>query len=231
VKVVQNQDTSKGIPVYTIPVIIGITTPEQKISKKVWIEKKEQVFEFPAQTKPLLVRFDEGNYLLKEWTFDKTMDELLYQLKNDDVIGRNWAASELARFGDDSRTINVLIDRAQNDAFWAVRQSAVETLGSLKKTEHIGVFKEKCTDENSKVRVSALRILGDYEDPKLVALFKKRFKDDDSYLAQAEALRSIGKSGNRSQLSFLHKAAQIRSPRNVIQRAADWAIKRIEDTH
>jgi len=39
------------------------------------------------------VRFDEGNSLLKEWKFDKSLDELLFQLKNDAVIGRMWSAS------------------------------------------------------------------------------------------------------------------------------------------
>ncbi len=228
-KVVQTQDTSQGIPVYTMPAIIGITTAEKKISEKVWIKQKEQVFEFPIKTKPLLVRFDEGNYLLKEWTFDKNQDELLYQLKNDDVIGRGWAASEIAKFGDDSRSINSLIDRAQNDGFWAVRRNAVDTLGILKKKEHIDLFKEKCEDSNSSVRVAALGILGDYEEKELITFFRKRFKEDDSYLAQAEALRAIGKCGDRSQLSFLKEAAQMTSPRNVIQRAADWAIKKIED--
>jgi aminopeptidase N len=176
-KVVQTQDTSQGIPIYTIPVIIGITTPEQgipiytipviigittpekKISEKVWIKHKEQAFEFSVDKKPLLVRFDEGNYLLKEWTFEKNLEELLYQLKNDDVIGRSWAASELAEFQDDLMAMRGLKDRAQNDEFWAVRRSAIETLGTLKKREHLSLFKEKCADKNSKVRVAALGIV------------------------------------------------------------------------
>ncbi|NOR21313.1 MAG: aminopeptidase [Candidatus Aminicenantes bacterium] len=229
-KVVQTQDTSQGIPIYTIPVIIGITTPEKKISEKVWIKHKEQAFEFSVDKKPLLVRFDEGNYLLKEWTFEKNLEELLYQLKNDDVIGRSWAASEFAEFQDDPMAMRGLKDRAQNDEFWAVRRSAIETLGTLKKREHLSLFKEKCEDENSKVRVAALGILGNYEEPELVSLFKKQFKEDDSYLAQAEALRAIGKCGDRSHLSFLKEAAKMESPRNVIKRAADWAIKEINKT-
>jgi len=229
-KVVQTQDTSQGIPIYTIPVIIGITTPEKRISEKVWIKHKEQAFEFSVDKKPLLVRFDEGNYLLKEWTFEKNLEELLYQLKNDDVIGRSWAASELAEFQDDPMAMRGLKDRAQNDEFWAVRQSAIETLGTLKKREHLGLFKEKCADKNSKVRVAALGVLGNYEEPELVSLFKKQFKEDDSYLAQAEALKSIGKCGDRSHLSFLKEAAKMESPRNVIKRAADWAIKEINKT-
>jgi len=228
-KVTQTQDTSLGIPVYTIPVTIGIVTPGEKTSAKVWLKQKEQVFEFPLDKKPLMVRFDEGNHLLKEWTFEKSLDELLYQLQNDDVIGRDWAASGLYRFVDNPRTIKGLTDRANHDEFWAVRRSAVETLGKLKRKEDIELFKDKCTDQNSKVRVSAMRILGDYEDPGLVSFFKERFEKDDSYLAQAEALRSIGKCGDKSQIVFLENAAKMKSPGNVIAGAADWAIKKIGD--
>ena len=99
-----------GIPVYKIPVIIGITTSKGKAVKKVWIKRKEEVFEFTADEKPLMVRFDEK---------------------------------------------------------------------------------------------------------------------DNSYAAQAETLRSIGKCGDRSQISFLKDAAEMESPRDVIKRAADWALKEI----
>jgi len=73
-----------------------------------------------------------------------------------------------------------------------------------------------------------LRVLGDNKNSGLVSFFKEQFEKDDSYLAQAEALRSIGKCGDRSQLSFLENAAKMKSPRNVIKRAADWAIKEIQ---
>lgn len=225
----QVQDTSKGVPIYKIPVIIGIHTNEGKISNKVWIEKQEEVFEFPAAEKPLMVRFDEGNYLLKEWTFDKSVDELLYQLKNDDVIGRSWAANEIFKNKNDPKVVMALIESAQNDEFWAVRQEAILILGKMKRVEDIEMFKEKCMDEKSRVRSTALQVLGDYGRADLVPFFVERFKKDDSYLAQAEALRSIGKCGNRTQIPFLEEAARIKSYRNVVKRAAKSAIKTIRD--
>ncbi|MEE8604635.1 MAG: M1 family metallopeptidase [Candidatus Aminicenantaceae bacterium] len=223
----QVQDTSIGVPIYKIPVIIGIHTNEGKVSEKVWIEKQEEVFEFSVDEKPLMVRFDDGNYLLKEWTFDKSVDELLYQLNNDDVIGRSWAASELIKHKDNAEVANALIESARNDDFWDVRQSAVETLGLLKREEDIELFKEICRDEKSRVRAAALNALGDFGKTELVAFFKERFETENSYLAQAEALQSIGKCGDQSQIPFLEDAAQIKSYRNVIKRAAESAIKTI----
>jgi len=217
IEVAQVQDFSLGIPVYKIPVIIGITTSKGKAVKKVWINKKEELFELTADEKPLLVRFDEGNFLLKEWTFDKKMDELLYQLKNDDVIGRMWAASELAKFKGNPRVVKELTERIQNDSFWAVRRIALDTLSKVELKLDIELLKKVCEEKNSKVRTAALQILGDVKDSELISFFKERFKKDDSYVAQAEALRSIGKCGDRSQISFLKNVAEMESPRNGLK--------------
>jgi aminopeptidase N len=227
-KVKQVQDFSLGIPVYRIPVIIGITTSKGKINKQVWIEEEEEVFEFAVNEKPLLVRFDEGNFLLKEWSFDKGVDELLYQLKNDDVIGRMWAATELGKSKGDPRVGEALTERMQDDPFWAVRRSALEALGEDETDPDVELLKNVSEDENSKVRTAALRILGDTGDAELVPFFKDRFEEEDSYAAQAEALRSVGKCGDSTSISFLNDAAEMTSPRNVIQRAADWALKEIK---
>ena len=65
------------------------------------------------------------------------------------------------------------------------------------------------------------------KDSELASFFVERFEKDDSYIAQAEALRSLGKCGDMSQISFLKKAAEMRSPRNVLKRAADWALREL----
>jgi aminopeptidase N len=227
-KVSQVQDFSLGIPVYKIPVIIGVTTSKEEVVEKVWIKQKEEIFEFAVNEKPLMVRFDEGNFLLKEWTFEKEMDELLYQLNNDDVIGKMWAASELVKFEGNTLVAEALRERMQNDPYWAVRRSALEALSKLNMDMNVELLKKMCLDKNSKVRTTAIRILGDTRDPQLVSFFKDRFKTENSYVAQAEALRSIGKCGHQSHISYLEDAAKMKSPRNVIQRAGDWALKELK---
>ena len=222
-RIAQVQDTSEGIPVFRTPVIIGIVTPKGKTSHEVWLREQVEEYHFPCDERPLMVRFDEGNYLLKEWTFEKSVDELLYQLDHDDVIGRMWAATQLGQYPDQSQVIDKLKKRAKDDSFWAVRREAVKSLGEFKIVEQIGFLKKRAEDSNSKVRTTALRVLGEMKRKDLVGFFEKRFKKDDSYVAQAEALRSIGKCGDRSSIGFLEEASQLESPRNVIRRAADWA--------
>ena len=98
----QIQDQSIGTPIYKLPVQIAITTSEGKRIKELWITKKEETFFLSCDKEPLLVRFDEGNFLLKEWTFKKTEKELIYQSENDDIIGKNWAKTQLEKLKTDN---------------------------------------------------------------------------------------------------------------------------------
>jgi aminopeptidase N len=200
-------------------------------AQKVDIYKRPLNFErshdYDAVHYKLEFKFDLGNYLLKEWSFEKSLKELLFQLKNDDIIGRMWAASELLKFPDESKAIPALIDRAENDSFWKVRKDAVELLGKKKRPEHVKFFKVKCEDKNSRVRTAALKVLGGYNDSSLVSFFKDHFLKDDSYRAQAEAINAIGKCGGNADIPFLKKAAQMESPRRIIKRATERALKNI----
>jgi aminopeptidase N len=226
-RVRQVQDTTRGIPIYKIPVVFGIHTNEGMVSHKVWIENQEETYSFDCGEKPLMVRFDEGNYLLKEWAFEKSAEELLYQLENDDVIGRNWTASELRKFTDRAEVPAALRETARSDEFWAVRVSAIATLGEMKRDEDIPFFKEKCGDEKSRVRAAALGVLGEFGEAELVPFLREIYEKEDSFLAQAAALEAIGNCGDLSQIPFLEEAAKVKSYRNVIRRAAESAIEAI----
>ena len=57
--------------------------------------------------------------------------------------------------------------------------------------------------------------------------FEQWLSKDDSYLARAEAVRAIGKCGSPSSKPLLHEALNMKSPRNVMKRAAEWAVKEI----
>ena len=226
-KVVQVQDFSRGVPVFKMPVAVKISTPSGTSSKKVWIREREETFDFSAASRPLLVRFDEGNFLLKEYAFPKEREELVYELKYDDAIGRMWAAGELLRFKDDSKVIDNLIAAAQGDPFWAVRKSAVEALAKMKDERIPGVLKKICLDSKSAVRAAALVALGDTKDRRFAEFYRDRFRKDASVLVRAEALRALGKTGDPGLAPFLEQSAAIPSHQNRIKNAAEWALKQV----
>jgi aminopeptidase N len=226
-KIAQTQDTSGRIPVFKTPVVIAVVTDAGRSSETVWLKDRVEEVEIACNEAPLMVRFDEGNFLLKEWTFKKTTEELIYQLKHDDVIGRMWAASELGNIKKDASVAAPLWESARSDPFWSVRRAAIEALGTPENKEHESVLKQKCLDQNARVRAAALKALGDSKQIELVPFFVDRFEKDHSYLAQAEALKAIGKSGDSASAGLLEEAATMRSHRNTLKRAADWALKQI----
>jgi len=221
----QVQDTSKGIPVFKTPVEVAVTASGEKSVHRLWLDEPEETFELPCREAPRLVRFDEGNHLLKEWTFSKTPQELIYQLQHDDVIGRMWAASELERYVSDTEVEARLRQSVLEDAFWAVRKAAVEVLGRTRKEDVVSLLKRACRDSRSEVRTAALEALGEWRRSDFKEFFKKRFEEDDSYLAQAAALRALGKTGDVALIPFLRQAEKMPSPRHVLRRAAREAVE------
>jgi aminopeptidase N len=228
VEIDQVQPRDHGIPIFRTPVRIGIVTPSGKRVENVWLEKERESFVFDCPERPLLVRFDEGNWLLKEWRYEKSLEELLYQAGHDDVIGREWAVRELGRFGTEPGVLEALSARALRDPFWAVRLAGVEVLAGVSPAGFAALFREAAADESSRVRRAAVRVVGSLGDPAQVPFLRERFGADDSYQVQAEALRAIGRVGDPGQLDFLREASRQSSPRDVIRTAAAWAIREIE---
>ena len=256
-RIKQVQDVAGRVPIFRTPVVLGLATSEGRRSETVWLSKQEDEFTFDCDRKPLMVRFDEGNYLLKEWTFKKPLDELLYQLKNDDAVGRMWAAMEICRFDHDPRALDALIRRGEEDPFWAVRRDILYRLGGFRgvtqmdldrtnipwtrlnegfqpegfPTAGLGAFfRRMAEDVNPKVRAAALWSLGNLKRKDDIGFLKARFAGDDSYGAQAAALISLGKcgTGDPSVPPLLKKAAGMKSPLNILKRAAEWAAAELE---
>jgi aminopeptidase N len=227
-KVAQVQDLARGIPVFRVPVSVKIVTAGGAVTHRVWIRDKEETFEFPAETKPLLVRFDATNELIKETTFPKETAELLYQLKNDDVIGRMSAAGELAAVQNQPGVLAGLSRSAGSDPFWAVRRAAVEALARRSSAEVSAVLQKACGDPHSSVRTAAVQALGAFKDKRQAAFFKDLFRKDKSVRVRAEALRALGLTGDASLVPFLRESAAIPSHQNMIRRAAEEALKRLE---
>jgi len=255
--IVQKQDSIQGIPIYTIPVNLGFTFPDKKIVKEIWLKNKVENFEFNFPSEPLLVRFDEGNYILKEVIFKKSPEELICQAENDDMTGRLTSVDELVPFGNNRLVQNLWSRLAINDPFWAIRQAALEHF--LKYSDEIAMVGKSQTedeyhhgssmrplknklytyektiqlsrlclkDKSSKVRQSAIHYIGNLKDPKMISLLESSFNTENSYAVQAECLKAIGIAGSKRQLNFLKEVQKRRSYMNIVGKAASDAIAMI----
>ncbi|MBA7584755.1 hypothetical protein ES708_26715 [subsurface metagenome] len=143
------------------------------------------------------------------------------------MIGRLWAVNELINFSGSQKTIDTWAEIATGDSFRAVREAALKNIAEYHNKDFKDLFYTATGDANSKVRVAAVSALGDTRDQTMIDHFRKIFETDDSYLVMAEALKSIGKCGNRSQLNYLKEAGKVKSHRDIVSRAAVQAIEMI----
>lgn len=227
ITIVQEQDKWENVPIYTIPVRIGLFTGNGKEVKEYWLENKTETIKIKLDSEPDMVRFDDGNILLKELTYKKNIEELLYQVSNDDMIGRMWAVGELSAYANDPVTLALWKNVAENDEFWAVRAAAVEQIGIHHGENNVDFLKVCAKDERSRVRAVAVKQLGNLKDPELKRFYKEVFSKDNSYATKSEALIAIGKCGAKSDIPYLEKAGTQKSYADVVSIAAREAIEMI----
>jgi aminopeptidase N len=224
-RVKQVQDFSRGVPVYRMAVTIGLTAGDSKTSEQIWLTKKDETFEFNLAEKPQMVRFDEGNFLLKEWRFEKSLTELIFQASNDDVIGRLWATEQLARFDNHPNALIILQMAATLDPFWAVRNAAMQVLGNITFEDKEKFFVGALDDADSLVRATAVSVLARHFAASNVDRFIKLYQTDNSYRVQAEVVTALGIAGDKAAIPLLKEAVELKSYRSIISRAATKALE------
>jgi aminopeptidase N len=183
--------------------------------ERVWLKPQaENVFTFDAAAKPKLVNFDYEGTLLKEIRFEKSADDLLYQMQNDkDVVGRRWAMGELEKKAADpaekGRIVAALINSAEKDPFWRIRRAALSVMANIYSPDPpFGHERPAATldanveqavlrltkDKQSLIRGDAVELLGETRDAKHVAVYISALNDRSySVIDQAAAALAITK--------------------------------------
>ncbi|HEV7842480.1 MAG TPA: M1 family metallopeptidase [Pyrinomonadaceae bacterium] len=97
--VAQTQRAEAMTPeVFRLPVDIELATARGARTEHIEITQRTQSFTFQLDGKPLMIRFDKGEKILKRLDFPRSRAMLEYQRQHsDDLIGRREAAAALAR--------------------------------------------------------------------------------------------------------------------------------------
>jgi aminopeptidase N len=202
---------------FTLPVDVAITTASGEHITRVWIDAKEKAFTFNVDGKPLIVNFDRGNIWIKQVKFERSEEELAYQLLHDaDVMGRVRAAIEL-RSHNTTPAINALSNASANDRFWAVRLESVRSLAQLKgEAAKLALSARVRGEADSRVRREVIRGLGQYKDAQLADSFIYAVKNDPSYFVVADAARALGETHSPKAYDALMSALQAPSWQDTI---------------
>jgi len=190
---------------FVTPVDIAITTSSGERVHRVLIDKKEIDFTFDVDSKPLIINFDRGNYIIKQMKFPVGDDMLAYQLLYDsDVTGRLRAAIQLGASRSET-AVSALTQAATRDSFWGIRLESTKALSLLHSAASRAALLEAVKDKDSRIRREAIEGLAVFEDSSLADLYRNLIESDQSYFVVAEAAKALGKS--RAPQSFETLAA------------------------
>jgi len=224
----QTQKVDSLTPVYRMPVKIFIVTPAQKIKKEIWVDSLKNSFTFNVSQKPLMVNFDEGHYLLKEIKFKKSLDELVYQLKNDpNSAGRMWAADELSKMKG-LQPVIALSSSVINDPFWGVRSECAKALGHFKIKDAREALISALKDKDDRVQVSAINSLSRFKNKNVSRILKDKYYRTKNYFVRAAAIYSLASIDSINATPEIENALKTNSYQQVIKSTALSALIKVD---
>jgi aminopeptidase N len=241
VEQLQTIDNSSQFPqvaLFQTPVEIEIGTASGTRLERVQIlPKKEQSFTLAVDSKPLLVNFDYRGTLIKEVLFDKTTEDLAYQLTRDeDVLGRVWALGQLAGRVTAPTTSEIekqliageLANAVTRDKFWGVRVDAATALANVKDPRARAALVAATRDPNARVRARAVTSLARSKDPSLASLYEKLLSDASYAVIKAAAL-ALGETQTPGAYEALTRLLNIPSWRDNIKISALSGLAALRD--
>lgn len=216
IRVSQEQKTSDETPFFSFPLEIEVTT---KSGKKLYIENidsRQHLFKYKTSA-PLMIRIDPEWKILKKVDFPRSLDMLIYQLKNDkNPLGRVDAANELGKNAS-LKASETLASQLLKDKFWAVSAHIARNLAVIKSEYAYNALLKGLSIKNTFAKRTVIEALGEFKNKKTLEILKKETGSKDGYLVASEALRSLGKLRYQESVSLLKKYSKQQSWSDVIQ--------------
>ncbi len=224
----QLQKVDSLTPIFKMPVEIYIVTPSQKLDKIIQVDSLENNYTFEVPEQPLMVNFDENNLLLKEMNFDKSEDELIYQLKNDSNIGgRIRAAVQLSKLKNESAAQS-LIESMGIDSFYGVRLKCADLLSNFDTDKKIKkALLSALKDQDLRVVEAAVRTLGKYKEGDVVKKLQALYTNTKNYFVKAAVVSSIASIDSIKAEPIIDSALNSTSYQNILRKTGLEALEKV----
>ncbi|MEO6725551.1 MAG: HEAT repeat domain-containing protein, partial [Blastocatellia bacterium] len=215
-------------PIFRFPVEIEIMTTEigeiiendRRANYRVTVEKQEQDFYFPCESKPRMVLFDKGHRIFKLMHFPKSAQEFTYQLtRAEDVMDRVRAARELSQFNGEE-IVKALGDCLRGEDFYGVRMAAAISLGEIGgDLARQALIEAYHALKDPRVRRACTWAIGNFKDgaaKEESADFLCEMLDDESYFTVVAANRALAHIGGDKAFDALTNSIHRSSWQEVI---------------
>jgi aminopeptidase N len=214
---------------FTMPVDIAITTASGEKINRVWIDKAEKEFSFTVDSKPTIINFDRGNQIIKRVKFERSDEDIAYQLLHDnDVMGRVRAAIELKAQRTEVAA-RALTESVKRDGFWGVRIETTKALSAFGTATTRAGLLEAVKDKDARIRREAIKGLAAFKDEKLADVFISTIKNDPSYFTIAEAAKALGQTGSPRAFEVLADTLKLESWQGTVRAGAITGLAALKD--
>jgi len=147
---------------FDVPIDVEIVTASGSRVHTVRLHESALNIALPADSEPLMVVVDKGNWLIADIHQEQRVDQLIYQLQHGDFAAALRAARQLS---DDYSRDTVAIDAlaavlADRDAHWGLRQEAALDLGAMGGAAAVAALVSALEGPNSRIRRAVVIGLG-----------------------------------------------------------------------
>ncbi|MBI4429971.1 MAG: HEAT repeat domain-containing protein, partial [Ignavibacteriales bacterium] len=190
----QVQPLVQGQGIFELPVEIRIDVKGKIAKKEIWVQRENDYFLIDVDGKPDLVSFDGRGALVCELVFEKDIEELIYQVQNDELPGRLWALRQLvASHASNPRTLTAIQSVLNGEAFWFLKAEAVFQLQNIHSpsAEHIVLEQAQSTEDH--IRKAAVIALGSFFSEDSKKALRRTMESDANDEIAGTALVSLSK--------------------------------------
>lgn len=227
----QVQTVDSLTPLFRMPVEIHVTTETGVQQFRLDVENARETFQFPVDSKPLLIEFDPSDWVLKTLTFKKTLAERIYQLSHGQTMNsRARAALALSSYAGESKATEALRKCLQEEPYWDVRTRAAEALGTIETDRARDALLAGLDDSKSRVRREVIKALGNFKnDRKVEKALVRALNSDESYYARGEAVKALAAMDAKNGYSYCVDALKQSSFNETVRGGAMSALVELKD--
>jgi aminopeptidase N len=205
VGVKQQHSSTDSVPsVFEVPLVLDVVDSRGTRRERVSLAHRSETFAIPCEERPRFVVVDPELVILGEVHVKAPNDMLRAQLELAATGRGRWLAAEALASSDDPPTIAALTARLEDhNEFWGVRAEAAEALAKIRARECFEALAKNAGIAHPKVRRAVMSALGRFKTGAAVEALRPRALGDASYLVEAEAARSLGKTKQNAAFDVL----------------------------
>ena len=202
----QIQPIIEAQDLFTLPVEITVATSKGMKREVVWVKHGVDQFLLGCDEKPLMVSFDGKGALVADIRFEKPLEELIYQVKHDELPGKIRALRQMAeRFPVQQKTLQLIREILTGDLFWGLKAEAARLLAKIRTPESEKVILTALKADDYKIRKAAVLALSNFRQAFAGKTLKKVIKNDTHTDVVGTAIIALAKINPKANIDFIRQ--------------------------